>query len=96
MKNFDLLNQFSVERVAGSKQEFEAAQFIKKIAQKYCEDLQIKPFEIEFPEVVSATLEITEPEICSFEVTDVGMAGITDSLEAEFFMVQRFILKKIS
>jgi hypothetical protein len=34
MKNFDLLNQFSVERVAGSKQEFEAAQFIKKNSAK--------------------------------------------------------------
>lgn len=79
MKNFDLLNQFSVERVAGTKQELEAAQFIKKKAQKYCEDLQIEPFEIEFSEDVSATLEITEPEVCSFEVTGVRMAGISDS-----------------
>lgn len=58
---------------------------LKKIAQKYCEDLQIEPFEIEFSEDVSATLEITEPEVCSFEITGVRMAGITDSLEAEFF-----------
>lgn len=30
MKNFDLLNQFSVERVAGTKQELEARNLLKK------------------------------------------------------------------
>lgn len=85
LKNLALLEKLSFERVAGSKEEYQAAMIIKEEIEKLGLTAEIEPFEIEFPEEVTATFEITEPVKQSFTVTGVGMAGVTDGLEAEFF-----------
>lgn len=85
MENLALLEKLSFERVAGSKEEYQAAMIIKEEIEKLGLSAELEPFEIEFPEEVTATFEVTEPVKQSFTVTGVGMAGVTEGLEADFF-----------
>ncbi|MHC5267693.1 M28 family peptidase [Enterococcus sp. LJL98] len=85
MENLALLEKLSFERVAGSKEEYRAAMIMKEEIEKLGLTAELEPFEIEFPEEVTATFEVTQPVKQSFTVTGVGMAGVTDGLEADFF-----------
>lgn len=85
MENLALLEKLSFERIAGSKEEYRAAMIIKEEIEKMGLNATLEPFEIEFPEEVTATFEITAPQNQSFEVTGVGMAGVTKGLEAPFY-----------
>lgn len=87
MENLELLKKISFERVAGSKEEYQAAMIIKEEIEKLGLEAEIEPFEIEFPEEVTATFEILEPVAQSFEVTGVGLAGVTEGLEGEFIYI---------
>lgn len=87
MENLELLKKISFERVAGSKEEYQAAMIIKEEIEKLGLEVEIEPFEIEFPEEVTATFEILEPVAQSFEVTGVGLAGVTEGLEGEFIYI---------
>ncbi|MFC7056614.1 M28 family peptidase [Enterococcus alcedinis] len=87
MENLELLKKLSFERVAGSKEEYQAAMIIKEEIEKLGLEVEIEPFEIEFPEEVTATFEILEPVAQSFEVTGVGLAGVTEGLEGEFIYI---------
>ena len=88
MENLALLEKLSFERIAGSKEEYRAAMIIKEEIEKMGLNATLEPFEIEFPEEVTATFEITAPQNQSFEVTGVGMAGVTKDLEAPFYYGQ--------
>ncbi|MCC9274418.1 MAG: M28 family metallopeptidase [Enterococcus aquimarinus] len=88
MENLALLEKLSFERIAGSKEEYRAAMIIKEEIEKMGLNATLEPFEIEFPEEVTATFEITAPQNQSFEVTGVGMAGVTKGLEAPFYYGQ--------
>lgn len=87
MENLDLLKKISFERVAGSKEEYAAAMIIKEEIEKMNLEVVIEPFEIEFPEEVTATFEVLEPVAQSFKVTGVGLAGVTEGLVGEFIYV---------
>jgi len=88
LENLALLEKLSFERIAGSKEEYRAAMIIKEEIEKMGLNATLEPFEIEFPEEVTATFEITAPQNQSFEVTGVGMAGVTKDLEAPFYYGQ--------
>lgn len=85
MEDLALLEKLSFERVAGSKEEYQAAMIIKEEIEKLGLTAELEPFEIEFPEKITATFEVIEPIRKTFTVTGVGMAGVTDGLEAEFY-----------
>lgn len=87
MENLDLLKKIAFERVAGSKEEYKAAMIIKQEIEKIGLTAQIEPFEIEFPEEVSATFQVLEPVVREFEVTGVGLAGVTENLTGEFLYI---------
>lgn len=83
MENLDLLESLSFERIAGSKEEEKAAKIIQAEIEKLGLEVEIEPFDIEFPTEVQATLTVGETNR-AFTVTGVGMAGVTDGLEAPF------------
>lgn len=87
MENLDLLKKISFERVAGSKEEYAAAMIIKAEIEKMNLEVVIEPFEIEFPEEVTATFEVLEPVAQTFKVTGVGLAGVTEGLVGEFIYI---------
>ena len=88
MENLALLEKLSFERIAGSKEEYRAAMIIKEEIEKMGLNATLEPFEIEFPEEVTATFEVTAPQNQSFEITGVGMTGVTKGLEAPSYYGQ--------
>ena len=83
MENLDLLTALGFERIAGSKEEVKARHIIQEEVEKLGLSATVEPFEIAFPADVQATLTVGETNQ-SFQVTGVGMAGVTDGLEAPF------------
>lgn len=83
MENLDLLTALGFERIAGSKEEVKARHIIQAEVEKLGLSATVEPFEIAFPADVQATLTVGETNQ-SFQVTGVGMAGVTDGLEAPF------------
>jgi predicted SnoaL-like aldol condensation-catalyzing enzyme len=95
MKNFDLLEKLSFERVAGSKEEYQAMAIIKEEVEKYGVQVEIEPFSIEFAEEVTAAFEVLTPTNELFEVTGVGMAS-SGELEAEFLYIDALDLVSLA
>ena len=65
---WDLLNEISFVRVAGTKEELRAANILKREAEKLGAETVIEDFEIEGASISEAVLEVLEPEYCSYPV----------------------------
>ncbi|MBQ7223177.1 MAG: Zn-dependent exopeptidase M28 [Erysipelotrichaceae bacterium] len=69
---WDLLNEISFVRVAGTKEELKAANILKKAAEAAGAEAVIEDFEIEEATISEATLEVLEPEYCRYPVIGIG------------------------
>jgi len=72
-----LLEDISFVRVAGTKEELKAANILKKTAEKAGVPAVIEDFEIEGASISEATLEVLEPEYCSYPVIGIGKTPST-------------------
>lgn len=69
---WDLLEEISFVRVAGTKEELKAANIIKDRVEKEGVDVVIEDFEIDTHVISAAVLEVLEPEYCSYPVIGIG------------------------
>ena len=74
---WDLLNEISFVRVAGTKEELRAANILKREAEKLGAETVIEDFEIEGASISEAVLEVLEPEYCSYPVIGIGKTKST-------------------
>jgi len=93
MKNygsFNLLKKIAWERIGGSEKELEAANIIKGEIEKLGLEAKLEGFEVDFPTIKNAKLEILEPKYKEYTVTGYGMTGSTnkEGVEAEFYYLQ--------
>lgn len=72
-----LLEDISFVRVAGTKEELKAANILKKEVEKAGVEAVIEDFEIEGSKISEATLEVLEPEYCSYPVIGIGKTPST-------------------
>lgn len=86
-KSFDFLEKLSFERTAGSVDELKAANLIIEECHRIGVSASLERFEIDFPKIIKAKLEILEPFYEEFIVTGYGMTGSTD----EAGIVREFI-----
>ena len=87
---WNLLEEISFVRVAGTKEELKAANILKDTAVKAGVEAVIEDFEIEGAAISEATLEVLEPEYCSFPVIGIGRTAATkkDGLVAGFKYIE--------
>ena len=87
---WNLLEEISFVRIAGTKEELKAANILKDIAEKAGVPAVIEDFEIEGATISEATLEVLEPEYCSFPVIGIGRTVATkkDGLIAGFKYIE--------
>ena len=87
---WNLLEEISFVRIAGTKEELKAANILKDIAEKAGVPAVIEDFEIEGATISEATLEVLEPEYCSFPVIGIGRTAATkkDGLVAGFKYIE--------
>ena len=87
---WNLLEEISFVRVAGTKEELKAANILKDTAEKAGVEAVIEDFEIEGAAICEATLEVFEPEYCSFPVIGIGRTAATkkDGLVAGFKYIE--------
>ena len=71
------MEDISFVRVAGTKEELKAANILKKTAEKAGVPAVIEDFEIEGASISEATLEVLEPEYCSYPVIGIGKTPST-------------------
>ena len=85
-----LLEDISFVRVAGTKEELKAANILKKEAEKAGVEAIIEDFEIEGAKISEATLEVLEPEYCSYPVIGIGKTPSTpkDGLTGGFKYIE--------
>lgn len=85
-----LLEDISFVRVAGTKEELKAANLLKKEAEKAGVEAVIEDFEIEGAKISEATLEVLEPEYCSYPVIGIGKTPSTpkDGLTGGFKYIE--------
>lgn len=85
-----LLEDISFVRVAGTKEELKAANILKKEAEKAGVEAVIEDFEIEGAKISEATLEVLEPEYCSYPVIGIGKTPSTpkDGLTGGFKYIE--------
>ena len=74
---WELLNEISFVRVAGTKEELRAANILKREAEKLGAETVIEDFEIEGASISEAVLEVLEPEYCSYPVIGIGKTKST-------------------
>lgn len=74
---FEVLNRLAFERVSATEKELEAAHLIEAECQKMGVDVQIESFDVPFPEVTEARLEIIAPEKQEILCTGHGNSGTT-------------------
>ncbi len=72
-----LLEELSFVRVAGTKEDVKAANLLKNTAEKAGVPTVIEEFEIESSVITEATLEVLEPEYCSYPVIGIGKTPST-------------------
>ena len=85
-----LLEEISFVRVAGTKEELKAANILKDTAEKAGVNAVIEDFDIDGATISEATLEVLEPEYCSFPVIGIGRTAATkkDGLVAGFKYIE--------
>ena len=69
---WELLNDISFVRVAGTREELKAANILKKAAEAAGAEAVIEDFEIEEATISEAVFEVLEPEYCSYPVIGIG------------------------
>lgn len=69
---WSLLQEMSFVRVAGSKEDLKTANILKAHCDEAGVPAVIEEFEIENAVITEATLEVLEPEYCSFPVIGIG------------------------
>jgi len=72
-----LLEEMSFVRVAGTKEDLKTANILKAHCDEAGVPAVIEPFEIENAVITEATLEVLEPEFCSYPVIGIGRTPST-------------------
>lgn len=80
---FEVLERISFERIAGTDKELEAANIIKAECEKYGVEAHLESFEIDMPEVISASLEVLSPTPWKINCVGIGKSGNTDECGVE-------------
>ncbi len=74
---WDLLEEISFVRVAGTEEELKAANILKKVCDDAGVEAVIEDFEIDVVNISKATLEVLEPEYCAYNVIGIGKTANT-------------------
>ena len=74
---YELLERISFERLGGSKEELKAANILKEEIEKCGVSAHFEEFEVDYSEVLTATLKVTSPYEKTYNVTGVKMSGST-------------------
>lgn len=84
------LEELSFVRVAGTSEELKAAEYLKSECEKMGVEAVIEDFEIEMPEIKTATFAVLEPEYKEYHVIGIGKSGDTgeEGIEAGFVYIE--------
>lgn len=89
-RQLEFINKFNYVRVAGTKEEFKAANTIKEELKSFGVAGVIEEFQIEQYEILTATLEVIKPYKKEYTITGIGISGNTpaEGITAELFYAE--------
>lgn len=87
---WDTLTKLSFERVTGTAQEKEAAEFLKSECEKAGVEAHLESYEIGMPEIQEVSFAVTKPEYKEYEVIGIGNCACTpdEGITAPFVYIE--------
>jgi hypothetical protein len=74
---FEVLKKISFERIAGTEKELECANILLEECHKAGVEARIEEFEIDMPEILEVSLEVTAPTPMTIPCIGIGKSGQT-------------------
>lgn len=87
---WETLTKLSFERVTGTQQELDAANYLKEECEKAGVEAHLESYEIEMPEIHEVFMAVTKPEYKEYPVIGIGKSGTTpdEGITAPFVYIE--------